>query len=116
MLPKDPNDDNDIIMEIRGAAGGDEASLFAGDLFRMYEKYAERQGWKTSIIDSEPTEVGGYKRVAIMITGKKFILSLNMKTALTVYREFRQPNRKGVFIPQPQLLRLCQNISRLTSI
>ncbi|HBQ43695.1 MAG TPA: peptide chain release factor 1, partial [Lactobacillus acetotolerans] len=56
MLPKDPNDDNDIIMEIRGAAGGDEASLFAGDLFRMYEKYAERQGWKTSIIDSEPTE------------------------------------------------------------
>lgn len=71
MLPKDPNDDNDIIMEIRGAAGGDEASLFAGDLFRMYEKYAERQGWKTSIIDSEPTEVGGYKRVAIMITGKK---------------------------------------------
>ncbi len=71
MLPKDPNDDKDIIMEIRGAAGGDEASLFAGDLLRMYEKYAERQGWKTSIIDSEPTEVGGYKRVAIMITGKK---------------------------------------------
>ncbi|MCH3904142.1 MAG: peptide chain release factor 1 [Lactobacillus sp.] len=71
MLPKDPNDDKDIIMEIRGAAGGDEASLFAGDLLRMYEKYAERQGWQVSIIDSEPTEVGGYKRVAIMITGDK---------------------------------------------
>ena len=71
MLPKDPNDDKDIIMEIRGAAGGDEASLFAGDLLRMYEKYAERQGWKVSLIDSEPTEVGGYKRVAIMITGDK---------------------------------------------
>lgn len=71
MLPKDPNDDKDIIMEIRGAAGGDEASLFAGDLLRMYEKYAERQGWKVSIVDSETTEVGGYKRVAIMITGDK---------------------------------------------
>lgn len=71
MLPKDPNDDKDIIMEIRGAAGGDEASLFAGDLLRMYEKYAERQGWKVSVVDAEPTEVGGYKRVAIMISGKK---------------------------------------------
>ncbi|WLS85467.1 peptide chain release factor 1 [Lactobacillus apis] len=71
MLPKDPNDDKDIIMEIRGAAGGDEASLFAGDLLRMYEKYAERQNWQVSIVDSEPTEVGGYKRVAIMITGDK---------------------------------------------
>lgn len=71
MLPKDPNDDKDIIMEIRGAAGGDEASLFAGDLLRMYEKYAERQNWNVSMIDSEPTEVGGYKCVAIMITGDK---------------------------------------------
>ena len=71
MLPKDPNDDKDIIMEIRGAAGGDEASLFAGDLLRMYEKYAERQGWKVSMIDSEPTEVGGFKHVAIMINGDK---------------------------------------------
>ena len=71
MLPKDPNDDKDIIMEIRGAAGGDEASLFAGDLLRMYEKYAENQGWNVSIVDSEQTEVGGYKRVAIMITGSK---------------------------------------------
>ncbi|CCI85465.1 peptide chain release factor 1 [Lactobacillus pasteurii DSM 23907 = CRBIP 24.76] len=71
MLPKDPNDDKDIIMEIRGAAGGDEASLFAGDLLRMYEKYAEQQGWKISLVDSEETEVGGYKRVAVMITGDK---------------------------------------------
>lgn len=69
MLPKDPNDDKDIIMEIRGAAGGDEASLFAADLLRMYEKYAEKENWNVSVVDSEPTEVGGYKRVAIMITG-----------------------------------------------
>lgn len=69
MLPKDPNDDKNIIMEIRGAAGGDEASLFAGDLLNMYQRYAERQGWKTEIIDSTPTEVGGFKEVVMMITG-----------------------------------------------
>ncbi|EHJ25858.1 peptide chain release factor 1, partial [Lacticaseibacillus rhamnosus ATCC 21052] len=69
MLPKDPNDDKNIIMEIRGAAGGDEASLFAGDLLNMYMHYAERQGWKAEIVDSTPTEVGGYKEVVVMITG-----------------------------------------------
>lgn len=69
MLPKDPNDDKNIIMEIRGAAGGDEASLFAGDLLNMYTRYAENQGWNTEIIDSTPTEVGGYKEVVVMITG-----------------------------------------------
>lgn len=76
MLPKDPNDDKDIIMEIRGAAGGDEASLFAGDLLRMYEKYAERQNWQVSVVDSEQTAVGGYKRIAIMITGNKVFSKL----------------------------------------
>ncbi len=70
MLPKDPNDDKNIIMEIRGAAGGDEASLFAGDLLNMYMRYAERQGWTTEIVDETPTEVGGYKEVAVMITGE----------------------------------------------
>ncbi|MFD1432423.1 peptide chain release factor 1 [Lacticaseibacillus yichunensis] len=70
MLPKDPNDDKNIIMEIRGAAGGDEASLFAGDLLSMYMKYAEKQGWTTEIIDENPTEVGGYKEVSVLITGE----------------------------------------------
>jgi len=69
MLPKDPNDDKNIIMEIRGAAGGDEASLFAADLLSMYSKYAEKQGWTFDIIDETDTEVGGYKDVAVMITG-----------------------------------------------
>ncbi|WP_125763601.1 peptide chain release factor 1 [Companilactobacillus hulinensis] len=71
MLPKDPNDDKNIIMEIRGAAGGDEASLFAADLLSMYSKYAEKQGWSFDIIDENSTEVGGYKDVAVMITGKR---------------------------------------------
>lgn len=70
LLPKDPNDDKNVIVEIRGAAGGDEAALFAGDLYRMYTRFAERQGWKTEVIESSPTELGGFKEVIFMITGK----------------------------------------------
>ncbi|WP_395320530.1 peptide chain release factor 1 [Fructilactobacillus frigidiflavus] len=69
LIPKDPNDDKNIIMEIHGAAGGDEASLFAGDLYNMYVKYAETQGWTVQIIDEVPTEVGGFKQIVLMING-----------------------------------------------
>ncbi|MGX6428224.1 peptide chain release factor 1 [Levilactobacillus yonginensis] len=71
LLPKDPNDDKNIIMEIHGAAGGDEASLFAADLFSMYSKYAERQGWSIEVVDENATEVGGFKEIVLMITGDK---------------------------------------------
>ncbi|WP_405097547.1 peptide chain release factor 1 [Oceanobacillus sp. FSL H7-0719] len=70
LLPKDPNDDKNVIMEIRGAAGGDEAALFAGDLYRMYSRYAEHQGWKTEIMEANSTGVGGYKEIIFMINGK----------------------------------------------
>ena len=70
LLPKDPNDGKNLIMEIRGAAGGDEASLFAADLFSMYSKYAERQGWSVEVIDRNMTEVGGFKEIAMVINGK----------------------------------------------
>ncbi|WP_404446161.1 peptide chain release factor 1 [Sutcliffiella horikoshii] len=70
LLPKDPNDDKNVIMEIRGAAGGDEAALFAGDLYRMYSRYAEAHGWKTEVMEAASTGVGGYKEIIFMITGK----------------------------------------------
>ncbi|KAB7671850.1 peptide chain release factor 1 [Bacillus sp. B1-b2] len=70
LIPKDPNDDKNVIMEVRGAAGGDEAALFAGDLFRMYSRYAESQGWKMEVIDASSTGVGGYKEIIFMINGK----------------------------------------------
>lgn len=70
MLPKDPNDDKNVIMEIRGAAGGDEAALFAGDLFRMYSRFAEAQGWKVDVMESSLNGVGGYKEVIMMINGR----------------------------------------------
>lgn len=69
LLPKDPNDDKGVIMEIRGGAGGDEAALFAGDLFRMYSRYAETRRWKVEIMDSNPTDLGGFKEVVFSIEG-----------------------------------------------
>ncbi len=70
LLPKDPNDDKNVIVEIRGAAGGEEAALFAGDLCRMYIRYAERMGWKVEMLSSNPTDIGGYKEVIFEIDGK----------------------------------------------
>lgn len=70
LIPTDPNDDKNVIVEIRAAAGGDEAALFAGDLYRMYTRYAEAKGWKTEVIEATTTGVGGFKEVIFMITGK----------------------------------------------
>lgn len=93
MLPKDPNDDKNIIMEIRGAAGGDEASLFAADLLTMYSKYAEKQGWSFDIIDETDTEVGGYKDVAVMITGTKVYSKLKFENG--AHRVQRVPSTES---------------------
>ncbi|PDO10399.1 MAG: peptide chain release factor 1 [Candidatus Reconcilbacillus cellulovorans] len=70
LLPKNPNDDKNVIMEIRGAAGGEEAALFAADLFRMYARYAESQGWKVEVLDANYSDLGGFKEVVFMVSGK----------------------------------------------
>ena len=70
LIPKDPNDDKNVIVEIRGAAGGDEAALFAATLYRMYSRFAEVNGWKTEIIEGNYTELGGFKEIIFMINGK----------------------------------------------
>jgi peptide chain release factor 1 len=70
MMPKDPNDDKNVIVEIRGAAGGDEAALFAADLYRMYTRFADAQGWKTEVLDSNLNDLGGFKEIIFMIAGK----------------------------------------------
>ena len=69
LLPRDPNDDKNVIVEIRGGVGGEEAALFAGDLFRMYARYAEKRGWQTEIMDSNATEIGGFKEISFMVNG-----------------------------------------------
>ena len=70
LLPRDPNDDRDVIMEIKAGAGGDESALFAGDLLRMYQRYAEKQGWKTEIIDVTDSDLGGYKDVSMAVKSR----------------------------------------------
>jgi peptide chain release factor 1 len=69
LLPKDPNDDRDVVVEIQGAEGGEEAALFAADLFRMYAKWAEKKGWKVEVVDASPTEKGGYDKIEFEVHG-----------------------------------------------
>lgn len=69
LIPKDPNDSKNVIVEIRGAAGGDEANIFAGDLYRMYSRYAEKQGFKIELIDAEEGEAGGFSQIEFMVKG-----------------------------------------------
>ena len=80
MIPKDPNDDKNIIMEIRGAAGGDEAQLFAGDLYNMYSHYAESQGWKTEVVEASANDIGGYKEIILQISGENVYSKLKFES------------------------------------
>jgi peptide chain release factor 1 len=89
MLPGDPNDDKDIIVEIRAGAGGDEAALFAGDLYRMYLRYADTQKWKYEEIDSSESETGGFKEVSFRIRGKKVFSKMKFESG--VHRVQRVP-------------------------
>jgi peptide chain release factor 1 len=70
LLPRDPNDDRNLFVEVRAGTGGDESALFAGDLFRMYTRYAERQGWQVEIMSESPSELGGYKEVIARLVGQ----------------------------------------------
>jgi len=72
LLPKDPNDDKDVVVEIQGAEGGEEAALFASDLFRMYQKWAEKKGWKIEVVDITPSEKGGFDKIAFEVHGRAY--------------------------------------------
>lgn len=93
LLPKDPNDEKDVIMEIRAGVGGDEAGLFAGDLLRMYLRYAERQGWKTEFITVNEQGIGGYKEVIFSIKGKGAYSKLKYESG--VHRVQRVPDTES---------------------
>src|SRR5712672_4295377 len=89
LLPKDPNDDKNVIVEIRAGTGGDEAALFAGELFRMYSRYAETQNWKVEILESSPSSLGGLKEVVVAIAGNKVYSKLKYESG--VHRVQRVP-------------------------
>ena len=93
LVPKDPNDDKNVIVEIRGGAGGEESSLFAGDLFRMYTMYAEKKRWKTEVVNLNETELGGIKEVTFMITGKGAYSRLKFESG--VHRVQRVPDTES---------------------
>ncbi len=80
LLPKDPNDDKNVIVEIRGAAGGDEANIFAGDLYRMYTKYAEKEGWKVDVLSEEHNDAGGFPLVEFMVKGDRVYSKLKYES------------------------------------
>ena len=71
LLPKDPNDEKNILLEVRAGAGGDEAALFVAELFRLYQRFAERQGWKVELMSANPTGIGGFREIIVMITGTR---------------------------------------------
>src|ERR1700719_1746168 len=89
LLPRDPNDDKSVIVEIRAGTGGDEAALFAGDLFRMYSRYAETQGWKVEVLESSPSSLGGLKEIVAAIQGNKVYSKLKYESG--VHRVQRVP-------------------------
>lgn len=93
LLPKDPNDDKNVIIEIRGGAGGDEAALFAADLMRMYSMYAETKNWKIDIMNTNETDIGGYKEVSFMIMGQGAYSRLKFESG--VHRVQRVPSTES---------------------
>ncbi len=93
LIPKDPNDDKDCIMEIRGGTGGEEAALFAADLYRMYTRFAERSGWKAELMDWNDTGLGGFKEVVFAIRGKHVFGTLKFESG--VHRVQRVPETEA---------------------
>jgi peptide chain release factor 1 len=93
LLPKDPNDDKNVIVEIRAGAGGDEAGLFAADLFRIYTRYAENQGWKTTILSRNESGIGGFKEIVFQVTGKGAYSKLKYESG--VHRVQRIPQTES---------------------
>lgn len=93
LLPHDPNDDKNVIVEIRGGAGGEEAALFSAALFRMYGMYAEQRGWKTEVISANETELGGYKEISFLISGEGAYSRLKFESG--VHRVQRVPETES---------------------
>ena len=103
LIPKDPQDDKNAVLEIRAGTGGDEASLFAGDLLNMYLRYCAHKGWKTAIVTESEGTVGGYKEVVVEVQGDDVYGTLNLKVACTGYSVFLiQKHRVGFILRRQQ--------------
>lgn len=98
LIPKDPQDDKNAIVEIRGGTGGDEAAIFAGDLFRMYAKYCERKGWKLEINSQSEGAAGGYKEIIFKVSGQGVYGTLKYESVCTECSVYRRQKRRAVCI------------------
>ena len=103
LLPKDPNDDKNVIVEIRAGAGGDEAALFAAELFRMYSHYAESRRWKVEVVNADETGIGGMKEVEFMVTGQGAYSVLKYESGVTACSVFLRPSRADVYTHRQHL-------------
>lgn len=95
LLPKDPSDPKNVIMEIRAGAGGDESALFAADLFRMYGRYAEKKGWKTGILSSNRTGIGGFKEIIVSVEGKNVFGELKFESGVHRVQRIPETEKSG---------------------
>ena len=95
LLPKDPNDQRDVIVEIRAGAGGDEAGLFAADLLKMYNRYSESQGWKTILLNSSASEIGGYKEVIFEINGRNVFSKMKYESGVHRVQRIPETEKQG---------------------
>jgi len=95
LVPKDPNDDKNIILEIRAGTGGDEAALFAAELFRMYSRYAEILGWRVEVLDSSPSSLGGLKDITASISGKKVFSKLKYESGVHRVQRVPETEKQG---------------------
>ena len=94
LLPKDPNDEKDVILEIRAGTGGDEATLFAAEMFRMYTRYAETQGWKVEVLSTSDSSVGGLKEVIAIIEGQRVFSRLKYESGVHRVQRVPPPNSR----------------------
>lgn len=95
LIIKDPNDDKDIFMEFRAGAGGDESSIFVADLFRMYQRYCEKKGWKIEIVDSHPSDLDGFKELIISVKGQKVYFDLKFESGVHRVQRIPQTESQG---------------------
>lgn len=104
LLPKDPNDEKNIYLEIRAGTGGDESALFAGDLFRMYSRYAERQKWQVEFVSASPSDLGGYKEIVVKIVGQGAYSKLKFESGGHRVQRVPEPSLRAAYTPLPARL------------
>ena len=113
LIPKDPADSKNAVVEIRAGAGGDEASIFAGDLYRMYINFSSNKGWKTEIVDIAEGTSGGYKEIIFNVSGEDVYGILKFESKCIVFKEYPKLKLKEEYIRLQLQLLLCQKLKNL---